>query len=430
MKKLMAFVFCLLSASILSPKAAAADVHPYFANSGKFRAIVIEGNIEPGDFETFLRIIRENQGQISSVFILSPGGNFYEAMKIGRAMRALELGSQVPMRTPSGRPSCEDVMLGIKPKDPKNCTCASAGFFIHIGGVHRGGTFLSVHRPYFEQGSFGKLSQVDAKKAFDTLQEKARKYMQEMGVPQHIQEDVLGTPSDRALILDEKTVKTYFWLELPYRHEWLMNKCSKLSALEKGRLADYSRRLLMARSASDAGLAKSDLADLQTLQKMEEEEDGCTIEANRQSRVEAYQKYFGEAPNDYGSQNFSKWSESTKYLGRRFYDLMAEEKFEEERFAKSIFLNRAATANAPYISVSDSLSSPKVVTWVNLISLPNPSPEFTRRLVKSLENAWGKRSAGNGTSEWLWDKAYFSAKLSYDSESSKEAYLGLIIDAK
>ncbi|MCB1961095.1 MAG: hypothetical protein KDE68_11340 [Rhodocyclaceae bacterium] len=163
-KRLLTTVLFLLFAMLHTAVASAADIRPFISGSGSYRAIVIEGNIEPGDFETFVRIAKENQGKVSDVYIFSPGGDFYEAMKIGRAMRALELSSQAPMRGPAGRPVCEDDGFGPKPKDPNNCTCASAGFFIHIGAIHRGGTYLAVHRPYFAKGKFGDLSQVDAQK--------------------------------------------------------------------------------------------------------------------------------------------------------------------------------------------------------------------------------------------------------------------------
>lgn len=429
-QKFLAGVFCLLVALMHTAQATAADIRPFVAGSGSYRAIVIEGNIETGDFETFVRIIKENQGKISTVYIFSPGGDFYEAMKIGRAMRALELASQVPMRNPSGRPVCENDGFSPRPKDPNNCTCASAGFFIHIGAIHRGGTYLAVHRPYFGKGKFGELSQANAQKAFDTLQESARAYMQEMGVPKHIQEDVLGTPSERALVLDDKTVKTYFWLELPYRHEWKINRCTKLSNSEAQRAENYSHRLLRARSASDADLSKTEWEDLSSLQKKQKEELDCAVEIERQSRITAYERYFGVKPNDYGEHNFAKWSGATKYLGRRFYELLGEERFDEEKFAGSAFLKRAATANAPAISLSDSRSKPEVVAWISMVSTPNPSPEFTQRLVQSLESAWGKRSGGNGTKEWLWDKKEFSAKLSYEPVSAEGPFLGLVIDSK
>ncbi|MEK7322715.1 MAG: hypothetical protein AABZ84_06525, partial [Pseudomonadota bacterium] len=296
--------------------------------------------------------------------------------------------------------------------------------------IHWGGTYMAVHRPYFEKGKFGELSQTDAQKAFSELQESARTYMEEMGVPKHIQEDVLGTPSERALVLDDKTVKTYFWLELPYRHEWKRNRCSKLSDSETQRAENYSRRLLRARSASDADLSKAEWDDLSSLQKKQKEELDCAVQLERQSRVTAYERYFGVAPNDYGNHNFTKWSGATKYLGRQFYELLGEERFDEEKFGGSSFLKRAATANAPAISLSDSLASPKVVTWISIVSMPSPSPEFTQRLVQSLESEWGKRSGGNGTTEWLWDKKSFSAKLTYEPVSAEGPFLGLVIDMK
>jgi len=161
----------LVALASLSIEAIAADIRPYI--SGTYRTIVIEGPIKPGDFETFIKIIRENQSQISSVTLYSPGGNFYEAMKIGRALRTFRLHSQAPMLDPSGHPVCDDSFT--KPNDKKNCTCASACFFIHIGATHKGGTFLAVHRPYFAKGEFGNLSEEEAKKAFDALQDSARR---------------------------------------------------------------------------------------------------------------------------------------------------------------------------------------------------------------------------------------------------------------
>ncbi|MGO9375983.1 MAG: hypothetical protein ACLQBD_28355, partial [Syntrophobacteraceae bacterium] len=149
----LAMLSCLLGSAM------AADVRTVISGNGSFRAVIIEGEIEPGDFDKFIKAIRDNQGLISGVNIFSPGGDFNEAMKIGRAMRALELYSQVPMRDPYGKSFCEnDDPLVLRPKDPQNCTCGSACFFIHIGAVHRGGTFLAVHRPYFNQTQFGKLT--------------------------------------------------------------------------------------------------------------------------------------------------------------------------------------------------------------------------------------------------------------------------------
>lgn len=402
----------------------AADIRLLISGSGSYRVIVIEGDIKPGDFDTFISIAKENQGKVSGVYLFTPGGDFYEAMKIGRAMRALELSSQVPMRDSTGRAACEDSFA--TPKDPKNCTCASAGFFIHIGGVHRGGTYLAVHRPYFGKGKFGELSQADAKREFDALQQSARTYMEEMGVPNHIQEDVLGTPSDKALLLDDKTVKTYFWLELPYRHEWIINKCSPFSVDERKRFNNYLNR-------PSGSLTTAESDDFGALLKKDSEERKCAIKINEQSRFEAYTKYFGEKPTDYKNHDFSKWAHASKYIGKRFYDLLSEEKFEAENqeIINLHSLKRNATASAPSISLSDSLlSEPHVVSSVILVSAPNPSKDFIRLVVSTLEESWGNSKINENSDKWYWSNDKYTAELKYETGFASGPSLVLVIDEK
>jgi hypothetical protein len=433
---ILVFALQLAALVCLSIEAIAADIRPYISDAGSYREIVIEGPIKPGDFETFIKIIRENQGQVSGVTLYSSGGNFYEAMKIGRALRTFQLHSQAPMRDASGHPTCDD---DPKPRDKKNCTCASACFFIHIGGAHKGGTFLAVHRPYFEKGEFGNLSEEEAKKAFDALQDSARAYMEEMGVPKHIQEDVLGTPSDRILILDDKTIKTYFWGGLPYLDEWKKNKCSRLSDQESKRMRIYSSRMASSKPTSTAELSKQEWADFGTLQKKQQEEMDCEIAIDRQNRIAAYEKYFHVKPSDTANHNFSKWSSATNYLGRNFYEILSEEKFDDEvdevttRSGGShdlSHLTREATANAPLIVLSDVFSDrARVVTRVGVTSPPNPSPEFIRKVVATLEAAWGKCSSGDGSSKWRWMSDKFMADLK--SERRGEGHiLTLHIDAR
>ena len=105
----------------------AADLRLFVSDTDSFRAVVIEGEITPGDFDEFIRILKDNQGKVREVAVFSPGGDFYEAMKIGRVMRALQLASTVPVRSPFGQPLCEE-NGPLKPLNPRNCTCASAVF--------------------------------------------------------------------------------------------------------------------------------------------------------------------------------------------------------------------------------------------------------------------------------------------------------------
>jgi len=326
------------------------------------------------------------------------------------------------------------MIIPSKPSDKKNCTCASACFFIHIGATHKGGTFLAAHRPYFEKGKFGNLSEEEAKKAFDALQDNAREYMQEMGIPKHIQEDALGTPSDRVLIFDDKTVKTYFWGGVPYLDEWKKNKCSRLSDQESKRMRIYSSRMISSKPSGTAELSKGEWADLGTLQKKQDDETKCEIAIDRHNRVAAYEKYFHVKPSDTANHSFSKWSSAADYLSRNYYELLGEEKFDEDKTMSEStnlsFLQRPATATAPAVLLTDSPPNrARVVTSVHLNSAPNPSQEFIQKVVRTLEAAWGKRSGGNGSSEWQWVSDKFMAKLE-SRKSGEGQILNLSIGAR
>jgi hypothetical protein len=85
-----------------STDALTADIRPHSSFSSSYRPIVVEGKIQRGDFDTFVRILREDHGQVGRVYCFSRGDD----LEIGRAMRALSLHSQAPMRSPSGRPVC------------------------------------------------------------------------------------------------------------------------------------------------------------------------------------------------------------------------------------------------------------------------------------------------------------------------------------
>jgi len=284
---------CLLIAFGKVTNVFAAEIWTHTIELGRYKEIIIEGIIEKGDHKKFIHEVRQGNGQVGSVLVYSPGGDFYEAMKIGRVIRGLELASMVPMQSPQGMPSCDSDKFPflVEPNHKNNCICASACFFIHIGGVHRNGTFMAVHRPYFVKGRFGELPMRDAKIEFVKLQNEARIYMGEMGVPVHIQEDILGTSSDKLLLLDEKAVKIYFFGALPYRKEWLLNKCSKLTPEETARMINYSQKF------SDAGYSSSvftseEKKDRNSISKKLQDEWNCAATESTKSREAAFIKYF------------------------------------------------------------------------------------------------------------------------------------------
>lgn len=182
----------------------------------------------------------------------------------------------------------------------------------------------------------------------------------------------------------------------------------------------------MARSRK---LPKDDQIEYDILTPKYHQEIECSATLADDSRLQAYARYFGVKPTDYANYNFTKWSEATKYLGKRFYELQGEETFKDEHIAEITTLKRSNTSNSPEIELMDSYEKPKTVSTIMVFSTPNPSPEYTKRLLSSLTESWGKPSGGNGKNEWIWNKREFSSRLKF-LENPKESILGLTIDAK
>ena len=414
---LLCWLLLTLTCASMLTKAQAAELRLNVYRN--YRSLDIEGRIEPGDYERFLRIVKESQAQLSSVYLYSPGGDFLEAIKIGRAIRALELSTRAPMRGRDGRPICEDP-LGSKPRDPANCTAASAAFFIHIGGIGRHGTYLAVHRPFYDPQRFRNLSQSKALIAYERLLSEARAYMNEMALPSHIQEEVLNTPSDKHLVLDERVIRTHIWGDLPYRHEWLLAKCGNLSPTEDQRLITIGSRL-----AANQRLTPQESDELSRLRDMRDQQDRCGIQLIDESRKSAYERFFGVAPSDVGNHNFAKWLDAPKYLGHTFEDVTSEERFEPEKPLLGITsLTRKETATSPLASLMDIGNKRKIVSWVHIYK-ENPSDQFRQHLRSTLESAWGK-PANDGNS-LLWVSESFRANLTFEIFDPDHSSLSLIV---
>lgn len=281
----------ILLVVLLSQTAEAADFR--VEGKGIVKVFVMEGEIAAGDTEKFTNLVRSQEKTVwPIVYLLSPGGDFEESMRLGRALRALEMQSFAPTRTSTGA-----VCPQISPIDPANCTCASACFFVHIGSAQRSGSYLAVHRPYFAKGRFGQIPEKEAEKEFSSLQERALAYMKEMGVPARVIEDTLATASDQALLLDQRTIDLYFTGYLPARREWLRNRCSSLSPDDEARYQHYFRRVV---EGDARGLELTDVLSPSEIQDMaalgdKNSSPSCILDTMKRRRSEAFDQYFSTA---------------------------------------------------------------------------------------------------------------------------------------
>jgi hypothetical protein len=245
--------------------------------------------------------------------------------------------------------------------------------------------------------------------------------MKEMAVPSQIQEEVLNTPSDKHLVLDEHLIRTHIWGDLPYRHEWRLAKCGKLSPSEEHRLDAIRSRLV-----ADQQLIQHESDELSRLQKLSDQQNRCVIQLIDESRKAAYERFFGVAPSDVSNHNFSKWIDAPKYLGHAFEDVTSEERFDPEKpILGTSSLKRKETTTSPSATLMDIYNKRKIVSWVHIYKA-NPSEQFRQRLRSTLESAWGKPTTdGNPL---LWVSTSFHASLKFDTFDSDHSSLSLIVE--
>jgi len=176
--------------------------------------IYMNGEIVKGDFDKFIKVLSKRKELPNYITIQSPGGNVYEATKIGTFIREAALGVSVDK------------------------ACGSSCFFILVAGVDRyiNDSIIAIHRPYYEKDYFSGLSLSSAEKKYRELEYRSRNYLKAMGVPTAIVEKMFFMASDEAHNLTPSERKFLSKRSFAY-DEWVKAKCIPLSINER---ADYN----------------------------------------------------------------------------------------------------------------------------------------------------------------------------------------------
>ena len=88
---------------------------------------------------------------------------------------------------------------------------------------------IGIHRPYYNQKSYGKLNPVEAKKQYKTLERAVRYYMDEMGAPRTIVDRMFRSASSEVDLVPSKEFQGFFHNKEPFLDEWLIAKCGSKS---------------------------------------------------------------------------------------------------------------------------------------------------------------------------------------------------------
>jgi hypothetical protein len=187
--------FAVLVIGALAPHAA--EIRPDPSGGGIARA-VLEGKIERGDFDKFLDFVFKSQNAVE-IYLASPGGDMGEAIKIGIAIRQLNLSTIVPGKVLTNQ-SLNLAATRHNLKGGKaNYLCASACFFIFVAGIHRnaddvGPAILGMHKPFLADDELNELRNDQTIAAEKQLRISFENYLRVMDVPAKYAAEMYATP--------------------------------------------------------------------------------------------------------------------------------------------------------------------------------------------------------------------------------------------
>lgn len=212
----------------------AAEIYPRDTPNGS--RIVLEGRIADGDFEKFLNLVLERGIYSSTVHLASNGGNVGEALKIGRFIRLNSMATETGTRS-EGKNMCPDWI------QPQNCNCASACVLIFLGGIHRSGNMLGVHRPYLEHSVLKSLSLPESEVAGKLLEKETDKYFTDIGAPTSLKEILNANTSENIHMLEDAYINQNIAGYIKEVEEWLLAKCGSTKRLHSDKPADYQEAM-------------------------------------------------------------------------------------------------------------------------------------------------------------------------------------------
>lgn len=211
----------------------AAEINPLWSHKG---AVVLTGNIVAGDYERLRDYAAKNP--IAEILLESPGGDLVEAIKIGRLVRSLDLKTIIPDKF------LAEELARRYPKDAHNYMCASACFFVFVGGVERdcsdpalalagNAPLLGIHRPYMSEVELTRIDASDAMASVKKTRAVIEDYLKAMSVPSKYADRMFAVPKEQIQWISTEDFQTDFQGFIPELSDWMSARCDKLTDVEK-----------------------------------------------------------------------------------------------------------------------------------------------------------------------------------------------------
>jgi hypothetical protein len=270
--------------------------------------VVLEGPIEVGDYDKLRDFLIANRdygifgacdgpyldGCPEEIYLASPGGDVAEAMKIGRLVRSLGWETMAPTRfLIDGKATAAGLSLQkaeIKRYELENPTanlmCASACFFIFVGGILRenglfyGPPIIGVHRPYLPTERLKDFSGSEAIATANSTRAAVESYLKEMGVPTKYSDQMFSVSKDQILWISEEAFDADFRGFVPSLRDWVDAKC-KLTDVEKVALESVNNKPFDKRTQAEQFVAD----------QLSKKQWDCEQQAKFELRKDAWQRW-------------------------------------------------------------------------------------------------------------------------------------------
>lgn len=221
---------------------------------GTHLVIRLEGVIELGDYGRIVakaQKLNADRDGIIAFQLNTPGGNVGEAIKIGRFVH----GAMIPVFV-EGASFREDESNPVE--------CYSAGALIVIAAperFHEGDNeilnedgspvllmkagkripktlpVIGVHRAFFDRAFYASLSLAKAREYYDELERLVKEYLKEMSAPDAFIEEMFQSASTDIRLMAKDEFESYFPRKARFFEEYLVAKCSPLTAQDRSTLA-------------------------------------------------------------------------------------------------------------------------------------------------------------------------------------------------
>jgi len=210
-----------------------------FVEKGLLRNVLIEGEIQRGDYEKFIDAVLKAGSHNSNVFIASRGGDALEAMKIGSLIRKFRFETNVPKWFEEVGGVCSGL-----PVPKSNCACNSSCVLIYLSGFHRYGNYLGVHRTFVDHEQLKEMEMEEAAQLSKQISIALDSYLGEMGAPPSLLEKMESVASNNIEYLDDEYIQKYLGGYAREYQEWVLAKCGSASELHAAMRAESDKEKL------------------------------------------------------------------------------------------------------------------------------------------------------------------------------------------